>query len=463
MIKSLYLRVVLTFLAVVVVSVSVAFPLATIFFRNLITNEFQDEMLTIGNQIIKLSEDMQVKQLDSFVTGSNRFNDNYIFTLFNENGEPMTAVSLNKNGVPRIEASEVAFVLKGSVYKSLDYGMIRDPLKDMKVGIPLKVGDKTFALFIHPYLSETTRRQVQTAVITVLVIVLIVGSLLILVASRYLVNPLKKLTLATQRLARGNFNVHVAVMQKDELGELAASFNHMAGELKQLEQMRQDFVSNVSHEIQTPLTSIRGFSKALRGSEIEESERERYLEIIERESERLSRLSDNLLKLASLESEHHPFHPSTLDLDEQLRRIVVFYEPLWSEKQLDMDLSLPRVKIAADSDQLNQVWMNLIGNAVKFTPVGGHIFVKLVPLRDRVQIWIQDNGIGIAEEDQSRIFERFFKVDQARQRDTGSGLGLAIVRKIIDLHQGTIEVRSEQGKGTQFLVTLPILTYTSKK
>lgn len=463
MIKSLYLRVVLTFLAVVVVSVSVAFPLATIFFRNLITNEFQDEMLTIGNQIIKLSEDMQVRQLDSFVTGSNRFNDNYIFTLFNENGEPMTTVSLNKNGVPRIEASEVAFVLKGSVYKSLDYGMIRDPLKDMKVGIPLKVGDKTFALFIHPYLSEATRRQVQTAVITVLVIVLVVGSLLILIASRYLVNPLKKLTLATQRLARGNFNVHVAVMQKDELGQLAASFNHMAGELKQLEQMRQDFVSNVSHEIQTPLTSIRGFSKALRGSEIEEPERERYLEIIERESERLSRLSDNLLKLASLESEHHPFHPSTFDLDEQLRRIVVFYEPLWAEKQLDMDLSLPRVKISADADQLNQVWMNLIGNAVKFTPVGGQIFVKLVPLRDRVQIWVQDNGIGIAEEDQGRIFERFYKVDQARQRDTGSGLGLAIVRKIIDLHQGTIEVQSEQGKGTQFLVTLPILTYPVKK
>lgn len=143
--------------------------------------------------------------------------------------------------------------------------MIKDPLKDMKVGIPLKVGEKTFALFIHPYLSEATRRQVQTAVITVLVIVLIVGSLLILIASRYLVNPLKKLTVATQRLARGNFNVHVAVMQKDELGQLAASFNHMAGELKQLEQMRQDFVSNVSHEIQTPLTSIRGFSKALRG------------------------------------------------------------------------------------------------------------------------------------------------------------------------------------------------------
>ncbi|MBP1965248.1 HAMP domain-containing sensor histidine kinase [Paenibacillus aceris] len=463
MIKSLYLRVVLTFLAVVVVSVSVAFPLATLFFRSLITSEFQDEMLTIGSQIVKLSEDMQVRQLDTFVTESNRFNENYIFTLFNENGEPMTVVSLNKNGVPRINAAEVAFVLKGSVFKSLDYGMIRDPLSDMKVGIPLKVGDKTFALFIHPNLSEATRRQVQTAIITVLVIVLVVGSLLILVASRYLVNPLNKLTLATQRLARGNFNVHVTVKQKDELGQLADSFNHMAGELKQLEQMRQDFVSNVSHEFQTPLTSIRGFSKALRGSEIEESERLRYLEIIERESDRLSRLSDNLLKLASLESEHHPFHRTTFDLDEQLRRIVVFYEPLWSEKQLDMDLSLPRVKISADADQLNQVWMNLIGNAVKFTPAGGHIFIKLVPLRDRVQVWIQDNGIGMSEEDQGRIFERFFKVDQARQRDTGSGLGLAIVRKIIDLHQGTIEVQSQEGKGSQFLVTIPILTYQLKK
>ncbi|NOU86760.1 HAMP domain-containing protein [Paenibacillus sp. LMG 31460] len=462
-IKSLYLRVVLTFLAIVVVSVSVAFPLATVFFRNLITTEFQADMLAIGRQLVKLSEDIQPKNLDSFVAGSNRLNDNYLLTLFYENGEPATAITLDKKGNPLIEASEVSYVLHGSIYKSLDYGMPKDPFNRIKVGLPLQVDGKTFALFIHPNFSEVARRQVQTAVITVLLIVLIVGSLLILIASRYLVNPLKKLTLATERLARGNFNVHVSVKQKDELGQLAQSFNHMAGELKQLEQMRQDFVSNVSHEIQSPLTSIRGFSKALRGSEIDETERVRYLEIIERESERLSRLSDNLLKLASLESEHHPFHPTTYDLDEQLRRIVVFYEPQWSEKQLDMDLSLPRVKISADADQLSQVWMNLIGNAVKFTPPNGHIYVKLVPLRDRVQVWIQDNGIGIPEEDQGRIFDRFYKVDQSRQRDGGSGLGLAIARKIIDVHEGSVEVQSEQGKGTLFLVTLPILTYLPKK
>lgn len=463
-IKSLYLRVVLTFLAIVVVSVSVAFPLATVFFRNLITTEFQADMLAIGRQLVTLSEDIQPKNLDSFVAGSNRLNDNYVLTLFYENGEPATAISLDKKGNPLIEASEVAYVLNGSNYKSLDYGMPKDPFNRIKVGLPLQVDGKTFALFIHPNFSEAARRQVQTAVITVLLIVLIVGSLLILIASRYLVNPLKKLTLATERLARGNFNVHVSVKQKDELGQLAQSFNHMAGELKQLEQMRQDFVSNVSHEIQSPLTSIRGFSKALRGSEIDEAERGRYLEIIERESERLSRLSDNLLKLASLESEHHPFHPTTYDLDEQLRRIVVFYEPQWSSKQLELDLELPRVKVTADADQLSQVWMNLLGNAIKFTPSRGKIQIQLEPLNDRIRIRIQDSGMGIAASDQERIFERFYKADASRHRETdGSGLGLAIVRKIVELHHGTIELQSEIDIGTLFIVTIPIQIYPTKK
>jgi signal transduction histidine kinase len=464
MIKSLYLRVVLTFLAIVMVSVLVAFPLAMTLLTNRITTGFQSEMLAIGEQIVTLSEEIQPKNLPSFLGGSNRLNNSYSFTLFNANGEPMTAVPLDKKGNPRIQASEVTSVLNGSVYKSLDYSMPKDPINRINVGFPLQVGGKTYALFIHPNFSEATRYQIQTGIITVLAIVLSVGSLLILIASRYLVNPLKKLTLATERLARGNFNVHVSVKQKDELGQLAQSFNHMAGELKQLEQMRQDFVSNVSHEIQSPLTSIRGFSKALRGSEIDEAERGHYLEIIERESERLSRLSDNLLKLASLESEHHPFHPTTYDLDEQLRRVVVFYEPQWSSKQLELDLELPRVKITADADQWSQVWMNLLGNAIKFTPSQGTIRVQLEPHNDRVLIRIQDSGIGIAIADQERIFERFYKADTSRQRETGgSGLGLAIVRKIVELHHGTIEVQSEIDKGTQFTITIPIMTYPTKK
>ncbi|MDR6548960.1 HAMP domain-containing sensor histidine kinase [Paenibacillus qinlingensis] len=462
MIKSLYLRVVVTFLAIVVLSVLVAFPLAMYFFTNMISTQFQSEMLAVGRQIVTLSNEVQPKNLYSFVTGSNRLNENYLFTLFDAKGDSFGDIP-TVNGKPRIQSSEVADVLKGHIYKSLDFAAPLRGINGIKVGVPLIVGDQSYALFIHTNITDAARRQLQTLIVSVLTIVLAVGSLLILIASRYLVNPLKKLTIATEKLARGNFNVNVNVNNKDELGMLAESFNHMAGELKQLEQMRQDFVSNVSHEIQSPLTSIRGFSKALRESDIADHDRIKYLEIIERESERLSRLSENLLKLASLESEHHPFHPSIYDLDEQLRRIVVFYEPQWSAKELDMDLALPRVKIFADADQLSQVWMNVIGNAIKFTPTGGHIYIKLVPLRDRVQIWIQDNGMGIPEEEQGRIFDRFYKVDQARQRDSGSGLGLAIVRKIIDMHDGTIEVQSEEGKGTLFLIVLPTTHSPTKK
>ncbi|RTE04858.1 sensor histidine kinase [Paenibacillus whitsoniae] len=465
MIKSLYFRVVLTFLAIVLTSIVVAFPLATYFFTNVISSEFQQEMLNMGKQIVAISEDVQPKNMSSFIASSNRLNENYLFTLFDSEGNPFSPIPKDNKGKPRIQASEIAGVLQGNTYKSLDYGSIHvGAINSLKVGVPIQSNGQRFALFIQMNFTQSMKNQVQFIITIVLIIVLTIGSVLILIASRYLVNPLKKLTVATEKLARGNFNVSVKVNNKDELGKLAESFNHMANELKQLEQMRQDFVSNVSHEIQSPLTSIRGFSKALReSSEIDELSRQQYLEIIERESERLSRLSENLLKLASLESEHHPFHPTVYDLDEQLRRIVVFFEPQWSAKDLDIDLALPRVKISGDADQLNQVWTNVIGNAIKFTPSGGHIHVKLVPLRDRVQVWIHDNGIGIPEEDQIRIFDRFYKVDQARQRDSGSGLGLAIVRKIIDMHQGTIEVQSEAGKGTVFLIVLPVTNFMAKK
>ncbi|TXK86011.1 HAMP domain-containing sensor histidine kinase [Paenibacillus sp. N3.4] len=465
MIKTLYLRVVLVFSAVVVISVLLAFPIAMLLYTDRITTEVQTSLLKIGRQLVMMSDEFKPQDLNTFLEASTELNDSYSLTLYDTNGNHESFGVAKKGDYVHIDPLEVRKVLSGDIYKSVNvkYGIFENAVS-VKIGIPLTVNATNYAIFLAPKFTEEARRQSQTAVASVLFIVLLIGSFLILIASRYIVSPVKRLTLATNRLARGNFNVNIKVKTKDEIGLLTESFNHMAGELKQLEQMRQDFVSNVSHEIQSPLTAIRGFSKALRQNDILEDDRLRYLEIIERESERLSRLSENLLKLASLESEHHPFHPTIFDLDEQIRRIVVFHEPQWSEKRIDMDLALPRVKISGDADQLSQVWMNIIGNAVKFTPQGGHIYVKLVPLTDRVEVRIQDNGIGIQEEDQGRIFDRFYKADQARLRETGgSGLGLAIARKIIDKHQGTIEVQSEWGKGTLFIVTLPVMTFMPKK
>jgi signal transduction histidine kinase len=231
----------------------------------------------------------------------------------------------------------------------------------------------------------------------------------------------------------------------------------MALELHQMEVMRQEFISNVSHEIQSPLTSIRGFARALQNDRLNPEERSHYLTIIETESMRLSKLSDNLLKLTALDSAQVQFEPKSYRLDRQIRDLILACEPQWADKGIDMDVCLAEVAIAADEDLLSQVWTNLIHNSIKFTPSGGSVRIELRPCADQIVFTIADTGIGIAETDQALVFERFFKADASRDRTKGgNGLGLAIAHKIVDLHHGTIGVESVLGAGATFSVCLPV-------
>lgn len=264
---------------------------------------------------------------------------------------------------------------------------------------------------------------------------------------------------ALKKIAKGDFNIHLSFEKGDhQFLSLVENINHMARQLQQMEEMRQEFISNVSHEIQSPLTSIGGFARALQEEGLTKAERLHYLEIIEGESNRLSKISDNLLKLTSLESQNHPFERKYYRLDKQIRKIVLASEPQWIEKNLEMDVSLEEVTIFADEDLLSQVWVNLIHNSIKFTPPNGKIHIQLIKKQDNLSVLISDSGIGISAEDQMHIFERFYKADKSRTRTAGgSGLGLSIVKKIVELHKGEISVKSEVGKGTTFIVALPIL------
>lgn len=199
---------------------------------------------------------------------------------------------------------------------------------------------------------------------------LISGSLVILVAAIFVVRPIKKLTNATRRIAAGDFNVKLNIKQTGELGALARSFEEMTHDLQQLEQMRRDFVSNVSHEVQSPLTSISGYALALKQMNIPESERGRYLDIIIGEAERMSKMSDSLLKLSLLESQSQQLRFTTFSLDEQIRRVIVALQPQWSARRINFDLQLTAATLTADYDQLNQVWTNLLGNSIKFSGEG---------------------------------------------------------------------------------------------
>lgn len=267
-----------------------------------------------------------------------------------------------------------------------------------------------------------------------------------------------------KEMAQGNFNIDLSFYREQfnhrrhPFHEIVENISEMAQKLGEMEQMRQEFISNVSHEIQSPLTSISGFAHALKNARLSDEERTQYLQIIEVESMRLSKLSENLLKLTSLESDHPPFEPKTYRLDQQLRRVILTNEPQWINKDLEMDISLNVINIHADEELMDQVWINLLHNGIKFTPHHGKISVALSQkASDKIAVTIKDNGIGMTKEVQMHIFERFYKADPSRSRSSGgSGLGLSIVKKIIEMHKGHIQVVSSPKEGTEIIVILPI-------
>ena len=256
---------------------------------------------------------------------------------------------------------------------------------------------------------------------------------------------------ALGEIARGNFNFSLESHPRDPHPEITHAFNEMAHNLGSLEAMRQDFISNVSHEIQSPLTSIKGYAALLQDDSLSAAERRRYAEIIEAESKRLSSLSDHLLKLSALDGEQKPLHKIPFRLDKQLQSIALTLEPQWAAKGITLEADLAPTTMLGDEQLLWQVWMNLLHNAVKFTQEGGTIHLCL----DSAQVEIRDTGCGIQPADMPHIFERFYKADKSRNRSLGgSGLGLALVKRILDLHGLAIAVESEAGKGTRFTIRL---------
>ncbi|RRJ67723.1 HAMP domain-containing sensor histidine kinase [Paenibacillus oralis] len=268
---------------------------------------------------------------------------------------------------------------------------------------------------------------------------------------------LNSIIAAIRRIAKGDFSVRLEGFDKlREFESIVHSINEMASELGRMETMRQDFISNVSHEIQSPLTSIQGFARALRKPGLPPEKRDHYLEIIEAESRRLSQMSDNLLKLSSLEAERATFQANRFRLDRQLKTVVLACEPQWLDKDIQINLDLEPVEVEAVEDLLAQVWLNLLHNSIKFTPHGGEITLTLSRGEKHAEVGIADSGIGIDKQDLVHIFERFYKADKSRTRSAGgSGLGLSIVKKIVEIHQGNVSVASEPGQGTKFNIAVP--------
>ncbi|MBM7701240.1 two-component system histidine kinase PnpS [Metabacillus iocasae] len=261
------------------------------------------------------------------------------------------------------------------------------------------------------------------------------------------------------KIERRHFDVYGApiIGLNDEWKGIVLVF-HDITELKKLEQMRKDFVANVSHELKTPITSIKGFSETLLEGAMEDTQlREQFLDIILKESQRMQELIQDLLDLSKVEQQGFKLNIQAVNVKVMLEEIVMILSNKAEEKTIQLQTNLPEdeVWIQGDPQRLKQVFINLISNAVTYTPQGGRVEAELIETQEYVTINISDTGIGISKDEIPRIFERFYRVDKARSRNSGgTGLGLAIVKHLIEAHKGQIEVTSTVGEGTTFSVQL---------
>ena len=283
-----------------------------------------------------------------------------------------------------------------------------------------------------------------------------VGTVISSVVSYHLLGPLRELIAATKTVAKGDFSVRLsAENQIGEMAELIESFNVMTEDLSGIEMFRSDFINTFSHEFKTPIVSIRGFAKQLQNENLTEEERREYTDIIISESERLTKLSANILLLSKLEHQSILSDLTTFSLDEQLRSDILLLEKQWTKKDLEIEPELDAVAYCGNAEVLSQLWVNLLSNAIKFTPEGGKIVIRLTKDSECVKVMVRDNGIGMSHETLQHVFEKFYQGDRSHSVD-GNGLGLSLVKRIVELCGGTISIESEEGNGTTVYVSLPI-------
>ena len=324
------------------------------------------------------------------------------------------------------------------------------------IGVPLKYNGETFALFIRPDIKFLFN-EMHILFAWILGIAITLTIIMVVINTKYLVKPISNLTKATKSLANGDFNVELDVTRHDEIGVLSHSFLRMARKLEQMDDMRKEFISNISHDIQSPLSNIKGYTSLLETDSISKEERSQYVSIINSEIKRLSTLTKQLLLLASLDRNEDIMKKKTFNLGLQLKKLVQNYQWAVSDKEIMLSYSLPDIEIIGDPSLLNTVWDNLLSNAIKYNKQNGSIEISIDKKEETVIVTYEDTGIGMNDTELERIFERFYRADKARTRTIeGTGLGLSIVKTIIDLHSGRINVRSKQNEGTTFIVELPI-------
>jgi|GEM_PF-315829 signal transduction histidine kinase len=261
---------------------------------------------------------------------------------------------------------------------------------------------------------------------------------------------------AIEAVADGKFGTRLREHGGGPFREVFANFNGMCEELQSVQTLRDDFINHFSHEFKTPITSINGFATLILEKSVSDEERAQYLKIIASESERLAEMSSNALTITKLESQYRIVDKAPYALDEQIKQCVILLSPQWTKKRIDLSADLEPASYTGNADLMQHVWINLLGNAIKFTPERGKVSLSLKRRDATFVVTVADTGKGMASEELARAFEKYYQGNSTRATK-GLGLGLAIVKRIVELSGGRIEVRSSPGKGSAFTAYLPTL------
>ena len=472
--RSLYTKLVLIILVLIVALMLVAGVFLTRGVRSFYLNDFYDSMAEVfGDQ--DLAEDLRSAAAEddpaymSEILGANagqlgidRGTRNY-HILSGETGEWLAGSITPENNNLDITPNIITALSGGN-------GDASDPNADyMDIALPVEGGSSDYIIYVIDN-RETMRSlndQLLQIIVEAMAVGLVISVFLSLLLAKTMIAPIQELTHAAEKVASGDFSDKVENSSKDEIGVLTRTFNDMAvqledmlDDLKRSEQMRREFVANVSHELRTPITGVKSYAETLAADpDMPADTRERFLNVILNESDRMTKIVQDLLTLSRFDAGSFEFSFDEFSFETSVRDV---YNAVRMEAQahghvfvLEVEPGIPRIR--GDKARVEQVLMNMVSNAIKYTKDGGRITIKAGVRGGEVWCSVKDNGIGIPKDDTTKVFDRFYRVDKARSRESGgTGLGLSIAQEIVVRHGGRIDLKSRLGHGTTITVWLPV-------
>lgn len=457
MFKSVFHRLLVTFLGIFAGIMLLMTVFMSLVFNNHLIQQKQSQMLTVANQVqtlFQLRNSNGPQQWQGALNILAQATDNRIYVYTGPNPQslrPLTNSPLDLANNAQIQGF-LARIFQGETINKRKY--LNQTQRDVLLftGIPLRTGNSVNGAIL--ILSPVSRLRPPVRLIWLITLVsLLLAAGVIYFVSRRLSRPVEIMQKAAAAIAEGHFDSRVDIPGQDEIAQLAASFNFMQNRLQQIEEMRKDLIANVSHELRTPLTTIRGFIQAILEKVIGPEDQDKYLQRAYEETNRLTRLVTDLLQLARLHAGTIKTEKSPVDISGLIHETVEENRLLASQKEITLQADLPASALTAtvDRDKLKQVILNLIHNALNYTPAGGSVLIHARRNAEKLVIRVKDTGPGIPPEQLEFIFLKFHR---GENRTPGTGLGLSIAKELVELHGGKIYALSTAGQGTEMVVEL---------